>query len=213
MPQPPATSASSAKKRKQRMIIIGAAGAALLLLLYLRARSSSSTNATTSSTDAQTAYNQGLQAQAAMDASAGGVTPSTFADNGANASALGDSLTTGLQGINDTLNQLPGAIAAGLPAAGAGAGAAPLSVTINTSPVDGTVGTGTSVAPNTSTTTAPSSGFASANHRYLAPGVSSPNYALTPPRGAPSSARWGGPAKPSGSWRGIGGGWWVPTHR
>jgi len=43
----------------------------------------------------------------------------------------------------------------------------------------------------------------------LAPGVTHPNYPLTRPAGHPN-ARWAGPHKPAGNWRGIGGGWWVP---
>lgn len=53
----------------------------------------------------------------------------------------------------------------------------------------------------------------SANVKYLAPGALNPSYALKPPPGAPSSARWAGSSKPSGSWRGIGGGWYVPVKK
>jgi hypothetical protein len=50
-----------------------------------------------------------------------------------------------------------------------------------------------------------------ANDQYVAKGAQAPSYVLTPPKGAPANAKWAGPAKPGAKWRGIGGGWWVPT--
>lgn len=50
------------------------------------------------------------------------------------------------------------------------------------------------------------------NDQYLIRGgAAAPAYTLTPPKGAPKGARWSGGAKPPGSWRGIGGGWWAPS--
>jgi hypothetical protein len=48
------------------------------------------------------------------------------------------------------------------------------------------------------------------NDQYLAKGAKAPGYILTPPKGAPSSAKWSS-SRPAGKWRGIGGGWWVPV--
>jgi hypothetical protein len=49
------------------------------------------------------------------------------------------------------------------------------------------------------------------NDRYVVRGVQAPAYVLTPPKGAPAGAKWAGSARPGANWRGIGGGWWVPT--
>ena len=50
------------------------------------------------------------------------------------------------------------------------------------------------------------------NDQYLIRGGhAAPSFVLTPPRGAPSNAKWSGNVKPPGNWRGIGGGWYVPT--
>jgi hypothetical protein len=50
------------------------------------------------------------------------------------------------------------------------------------------------------------------NQRYLIKGgAAAPSYVLTPPKGAPSSARWSSTKPTTGKWRGIGAGWWVPA--
>jgi hypothetical protein len=196
------------KKKRQRMLMIGGAAALLLLFLYYRSKSSSSTSSTnaTSPTDLQTAMAQGAQQQAALDAqnasASGGGTPSTFADNGANAAALGDAITSGLATIGQQEQsnwssfmsqwqaaQTPsGGGGSSTPSTPAPAPAAPTSpVTINVSPTSPSVGTGTSATPSTHTTSAP-----------------------VRPAGAPASAIWSGPHQPAG-YTGIGGGWWVPA--
>lgn len=114
-------------KHRKTLIIVAAAGG-LLLLLYLRSRSSSSTNAS-NPTDVQNAATQAADQQAQQDAALYGAnTPSTFADNGANAAALGDAVTQGLGGVSDALTQLQDAINA--PAPTTPPGASP-SITVN----------------------------------------------------------------------------------
>lgn len=153
----PAT-ASSSKKKRQRMVVIGAGAVVLLALLYLRSRSQAASSANaTSPTDLQNAYMQGAQTQAQQDQSlygSGSSTPSTFADNGANAAALGDAVTQGLSGVQSALSQLQAPPAAVAPASTAPSSPAP-TVTVNVSPVDGTVGTGTKASSNTQKTTSP----------------------------------------------------------
>jgi hypothetical protein len=49
------------------------------------------------------------------------------------------------------------------------------------------------------------------NAGLLARGATSPTYQLKRPAGVPAGALWAGAAKPGPNWRGVGGGWWVPT--
>lgn len=204
-PKPP-------KNKRNRNMLIGAAAVGLLLLLYLRSRSATTGNAT-SPTDVQNAASQAAQQQAQQDAQLyGSNTPSTFADNGANAAALGDSVTGGLQGINDALIQQSGAFATlastlAPPAAAAAAPApAPVAITIN-----GTGQPAGGVAPVASVSQPPS--VASRDAAFLAPGAHAPNYLLVPPKGAPQNARWAGSTRPGAGWVGIGGGWWKPVKK
>lgn len=126
------------KKRRQQMIIAGVALAGLLLL-YLRSRSSSSSS---SSTNTQAAAAAAAQQQAQLDQSqyaasgGGGGTPSTFADNGAQAAALGDAVTQGLSGVQAALSSLqqPGAAVTDTTLPGPDNSPAPTQITINNTP-------------------------------------------------------------------------------
>ena len=134
MPQPPAPPAPPAnpKKRKQQMIIAGVALAGLLFL-FMRSRRGSGGS---SSVDPQKAAADAAAQQAQLDqgaqATAGGVTPSTFADNGAQAAALGDAVTQGLSGVSNALQSLQQQAPTGEGGMGAPAAASPMTtVTIN----------------------------------------------------------------------------------
>lgn len=118
--------------KRNRNVLIGAAAVGLLLLLYFRSRSAAAAGNATSPTDVQTAATQAAQQQAAQDAQLYGTsTPSTFADNGANAAALGDSVTGGLQGINDALIQQSGAFSTLASTLAPNAAGAPVAITVN----------------------------------------------------------------------------------
>jgi hypothetical protein len=49
------------------------------------------------------------------------------------------------------------------------------------------------------------------NARLLAPRVTSPPRQLVRPAAVPANAKWAGNVKPGANWKGVGGGWWVPT--
>lgn len=97
----PPTAPPKGKKRQQQLLLAGGA-LALLLLLYLRSRASSNSSGSVASQAAQQAAAQ----QQAADQAAGFAPTSTFADNGAQAAALGDAVTTGLSGIQQALSDL-----------------------------------------------------------------------------------------------------------
>jgi hypothetical protein len=50
------------------------------------------------------------------------------------------------------------------------------------------------------------------NDTAVAPGTRAPARVLIRPKGAPANAKWAGPRRLGANWRGIGGGWWVPTR-
>jgi hypothetical protein len=122
------------------MIIAGVALAALLAL-YLRSRSASSSSASTTAQQAaaQAAAQQAQVDQAAQYTASGGggsIAPSTFADNGAQAAALGDAVTQGLSGVQTALNSLqqPAAAATDTTLPGPDNSPAPTQITINNTP-------------------------------------------------------------------------------
>lgn len=98
----PAQKGKSAKRRRQEMILGGAA-LALLLFMYLRSRSGGAP------TQAASADPTSAQSPLYADSSIPAPTGSTYADNGAQAGALGDAVTTGLGGVATALEDQAGA--------------------------------------------------------------------------------------------------------
>jgi hypothetical protein len=90
-----------------RLIALFGVGALALFLLIRHSNSGGQS----SSASLQNAADQAAAAQQAQDQATGAYgAPSTFADNGAQAAALGDAVTQGLGGVADALNTLQGSV-------------------------------------------------------------------------------------------------------
>jgi len=194
-------------------LIVG--GGALAVFLLIRGMSGSSSSSGVSSYQEQSDIASAVAAQQQQDASsygygATGGAAGTSADD---TSAITQAIQQGFSGLSTTpatsttqgaqlvvppggsvYDPTTGAMIPGQPAP---------------SPAQSTTYITNGQAANGASAPSASPGFAQADAPYLAPGVTAPNYALTPPKGAPAGAKWSGPKSPGSTWKGIGGGWWV----